>query len=162
MQLSPWPPCIVGITRPLASVTTCREAASTGVAKVAAVSKTADRSFTLRIGVLHWSGKPDWLLPVTCGRPATVQRAYRFTGFQLGVKSTRGPDLLPSLARNRPPNQPIPAGRFIKSLFIGTARRRGLGFSCGSAVLTPPRRQNNRRADGARRIRKGSGAVWLS
>jgi len=28
---------------------------------------------------------------VTCGRPATVQRAYRFTGFQLGVKSTRVP-----------------------------------------------------------------------
>jgi len=91
MQLSPWPPCIVDITRPLASVTTCREAASTGVAKVAAVSKTADRSFTLRIGVLHWSGKPGWLLPVTCGRTAIVQRAYRFTRFQLGVKSTRVP-----------------------------------------------------------------------
>jgi hypothetical protein len=56
---------------------------------VAAVSNTADRSFTLRIGVLHWSGKPGWLLPVTCGRPAIVQRAYRFTGFQLGVKSMR-------------------------------------------------------------------------
>jgi hypothetical protein len=32
-------------------------AASTGVAKVAAVSNTADRSFTLRMGILQWSGE---------------------------------------------------------------------------------------------------------
>ena len=51
MQLSPSSRCIVDITRPLVSVTTCREvAASTGVAKVAAVSNTADRSFDFA----HW------------------------------------------------------------------------------------------------------------
>src|SRR3954465_7940078 len=59
MQLSP-SRCVVDITRPWASVTRCREvcpAASTGVAKVAAVSNTADRSFTLCMGILQWSGE---------------------------------------------------------------------------------------------------------
>jgi hypothetical protein len=38
-------------------------------------------------------GKPGWLRAVTCGSPGIVQREYRFTCFQLGVRLAK--------ARNR-------------------------------------------------------------
>src|SRR6266850_7670639 len=52
-------------------------------------------------------------------------------------ETNAGPDPLPSLARNRPPDRTMPAYRFNKSLFIGAARRRELTVWGGPAVLVP-------------------------
>jgi hypothetical protein len=71
---------------------------------------------------------------VTCGCFAIVQRKHRFTPIQLGVKLTNT-DRLPRLAWNRSGWSNDGGRRFIKLLFIGAARRRGLTVSSGVAVL---------------------------